>query len=98
MATFHKGPDGTQPCVGGRGTGGGGVSDGDWAGEGSGVWAGVWLGEGLGVWAGVGTVFAAGAEDGGMAGRRPGTTAGVFTPCAVAAMALNTNTPHTPNC
>lgn len=98
----RRGWGGSHPCVGGRGAGAGGVSDGDWDGGGSGVWAGVWLGDelgdGPGVWAGVGTVFRAGADDGGIAGRRPGTTAGVFTPCAVAAMALNTNTPHTPNC
>ncbi len=94
----RRGSDSSHPCVGGRGAGAGGVSEGDWDGGGSGVWAGVWLGDGLGVWAGAGAVFRVGADDGGIAGRRPGTTAGVFTPCAVAAMALNTNTLHTPNC
>ncbi len=90
-----------QPCTGGAATGSRGVSEGDWEGGGSGVWAGVRLGAGAGVCCGVLLVVGTGGwygDDAGMAGRSPGTTAGVLTPWATAAMELRARTVHTPSC
>ncbi|MES2609487.1 MAG: hypothetical protein V4679_04555 [Pseudomonadota bacterium] len=90
-----------HPCTGGAGTGSGGVCEGDCEGGGSGVCAGVRLGPGAGVCWGVLLVVGTGGwygDDAGKDGRSPGTTAGVLTPWATAAMELKTRTIHTLSC